>query len=1329
MAYIINDRSKKILDILIKSNVDISKLSILRKTAADWTREEAENMLVDREGSSYSSYIYNLGSFFKRPVMGGTPAYQLYPDLGVAAAKKLIERHKKEPLSSAFYTIIHEDIDEKVPEVAQDIVDIVIANADEFTYFSSRSNFFKKYPEALRPLMYNMLINKAQTYFYFINKYKNSESPMANMVNQIRFPDAERDTVAKLVSTIDKAPESRTSEYDILFKYEGWTHAPEAARSIMKGKIRDGIRWVGNATAIRKYLAAYPEVTREALQKWAGDDPVGFISGGADVHDATSLQIALDSLAEHNSERFFHVVSFRGEKHPSVYFSGKINYEENVIRAAREQLESKPEFFISMKYWREVFEKTNIPPIIDEKLIEELAMDSWLEELNAIKPDPGELWWDTAVTLPGRSTYLDADDQQLFLRNINKLFEEGGAYGIDLKERFTKYMDHPTVVEMAGYYAQRQTLRFFENKLYKYFPEVGNKNILKYIKHNPLMFFKSKLNEIYPEHIDVALSEYKALFGSDPGPASRTYRAQDQALLNYFKFGLDAIDTKESRRAEVLRMFERHPEKAIRQGLAEEYSDILINFIDPDVDISKYRFGGADFLFHSGAASAMMGAADDDNADRVNKIISNMAYSLAENNPLTFFSMQMNGKQLFYYRTFLDHLFAKSEDSKESMIESEAFREETFNIMMKKEDSDPKSIIANLYPEFREIALAGFLQKGRVDSFYEAIKEFDIDLPTEDEKALLDEFVYTKAASASGRGNSLRITGSRSWSEIDPGVNAFKLFKYIRDSGNSEIENRHSEFLKQVAKDIAGATHPNTYKKEFRKYKLHEKYPDIRFENIIDLRDISNKEDAMLTFNKARNDLVEDPPSHIKINVSMYQADQRPDDWIDTTRYTISQNNTSPTDVLYDINKKLIHAADGVPHSNVGASGFTSAWALVSILERPTRGGIADVLEGYSPDDDELSDVPKNALVIEQYQSDYPVVYDRMFLGNERDDDGSIISKDYGSLDNLIKSYLDIDTAEAWIKSHSDELYEVWENHISKWHWRNYENTDKPLSLDTKRRILEEFFMKYVQPAGEVGNPLPAPHLPIEIAPQVRDVRAHFDTITKAYPYLVLMNTIEVAKMMGDKYIYIIKNAPFYASIQNKEKAKKLYKTIPELVATERSMSKPLRVVSEEPYTHYEEAYEIPATDESIAILRSEAERVTGKGAAYDFSLTPAQNKAKRVIHKKDRSWNPTPEKIEKLKELTNFIKIELGGVDVPEFYDPVSAIKYLSKDIRSKIVPKKRFHRIFGPIIGEPGKLSRASRLKRLIDEMFIKTSSTISDRRKALRKFLIFNVMSATN
>ena len=99
----------------------------------------------------------------------------------------------------------------------------------------------------------------------------------------------------------------------------------------------------------------------------------------------------------------------------------------------------------------------------------------------------------------------------------------------------------------------------------------------------------------------------------------------------------------------------------------------------------------------------------------------------------------------------------------------------------------------------------------------------------------------------------------------------------------------------------------------------------------------------------------------IKIGVSIYQDAQRPSYWNSKTRYTLSLINANPTPGLYDINKRLIHAGDGVAHTNVGVSGFTSAWALFSIQE--------GVGESY--------------FVVEQYQSDYPVVLHNIFNAKE----------------------------------------------------------------------------------------------------------------------------------------------------------------------------------------------------------------------------------------------------------------------------------------------------------------------------------------------------------
>jgi hypothetical protein len=360
---------------------------------------------------------------------------------------------------------------------------------------------------------------------------------------------------------------------------------------------------------------------------------------------------------------------------------------------------------------------------------------------------------------------------------------------------------------------------------------------------------------------------------------------------------------------------------------------------------------------------------------------------------------------------------------------------------------------------------------------------------------------------------------------------------------------------------------------------------------------------------------------------------------------------------------------------------------------------------------------PKETLVIEQYQSDYPVVYDRIFLGNIRDPDGSWqdadgghSERDYRQLNTMITRNIDNNIAKKWIKENG--LSDKWQEFLVD--YQASEGTEQ-----VKDDLLGTFFKDMAEPDGKS-------RLPIEVAPDVKDARRHFDIISKVYPYLVIINTIEVAKKIDHKYIYILKNAPFYASIQSSDKARKLYKIIPELVATKRSVEKD--VVISSPYDSNSEAvYEIPATDSSIAILRSEAERLSGKNRLYDFSLTPRQN-AEKITNKEKKTWNATPEKIETLKEIIDTIKIELSGVDVPEFYDPVSAIRFLNTKIKGKVVPKKKFNKVFSPMIGELGKLSRASRIMYLVDNMFVKRSFLESNQKRRLRKILILNTMVCT-
>jgi hypothetical protein len=1318
MAYIVNDRSKKILDILIKSNVDISKLSILRKTAADWTREEAEKILNpeleasqpghDQPPDSPSGGVtqtdsYRLGTFFARPMMGGTPAYELYPDLGLKAAQRLIHLHKISPSRGYLYTILSKDIDEKVPEVKQDIVDLVADSGDFYNFFSH--NFHQKYPESFRPMMKALLKKDPIQYFYNKHNSRDKLGITHQMINEVDLTEEERVAISEEMEKWNHPEQRSESRIEEIIKYRAWINNPDLLAPVMNDRIKWSIK-NSHPRRRKELVEAYPEASKAVMIIWARESPEKFISSSSDIFFAEPLQIALDELSIYDPETFFHKIYSRGQRNPEVYFSGKINYKENLIDAVKALLygsaadpqysrEAKPEFFLKMDYWKEnVFDKIGAPTTLNDVEIESLAMEEYLKKIGSMRSAMLEYYGDGYAEAGGLVSAFVKE-------HVENLFGDS-PYSINITDNYPDELSNPAVIKLADLYAETNNSRFFIDDVYKHFPEIAKKHVFTFLKDSPLLFFKKELHSIYPDHINTALSYYRNMM-LELGSSNKRSRLIDE----YFRLKLDDIDSKEAREEVVLMLINTDLSKAINLKIVNKYPNV---YIDSEAGMEKeFPFE----FFVTGAAKSLGSVMNDENKAKIEGLLKEAAIALAKSNPIDFFSMQTDGTKLHYYRVLFKYVHWDSFE-----VDEETFEEAQNKIyfkMINSEEFDSDSIIANKYPSLRETALESFMENGSIEKFYIAIKEFDINISTEDEKLMLEKLVY--------KGSDLRATKERSY-ENKPELHVARLFGYIKNNDN-QIKEKFPEFLREAAvrfADHIANSELKASRKYFTEYGVDKLYPDIRFGRIESLRDIDDKDKAIQHYKRMRTQLApEGLPSHIQINRSIYQQDQRPSGW-ESTRYTISQNNVEPTSVLYKINKSLIHAGDGVAHTNVGASGFTSAWALAAFHEGPE---MAPDKDGVVDSDDILDE--KRSLVIEQYQSDYPVVYDKVFLGNSvRDEGQEVIEQDYGVLDNLIIQNLNLEAAQNWIER--NDLLKEWQEFLKSKTVEGEDHSEEWISS-----VMKTFFIDHVQPAGEIGNPTAALHLPIEIAPQVKDARAHFDIISKVYPYLVIINTIEVAKAKNLGHIYILKNAPFYASISNSSKANRLYKIIPELVATRRSIAGKLFIENskEDNYsdTTSEEVYEIPATNESIALLRSEAERVSGKRSGYDFSLTPAQNRVKRTILRKERVWNPSPEKIEKLKELTNIIKIELRGVDVPEFYDPVSAIKYLSKDIRSKVVPKKRFNRIFGPIIGELGKLSRASRLKRLVDEMFVKTSSATSDRRKVLRKFLIFKVMSATN
>jgi hypothetical protein len=395
------------------------------------------------------------------------------------------------------------------------------------------------------------------------------------------------------------------------------------------------------------------------------------------------------------------------------------------------------------------------------------------------------------------------------------------------------------------------------------------------------------------------------------------------------------------------------------------------------------------------------------------------------------------------------------------------------------------------------------------------------------------------------------------------------------------------------------------------------------------LRQTEDYEEAKKMYPRVENDLkVTDLPDNIRITESIYQGEQRSEVFKSTfgTRYTISNNNVDPTKISYAVGKNLIHAGDGVDHTNVGMSGFTNSWALASIGEINPQGiGTLEVLrrepKKVVPPND--SSVP--IIIIEQYQSDYPPLYSLIFDENNPDYDPDL-------KDSLIEDY-----------------------------------------------GVEAF----------------------------RDFTKHLDYINKAYPYLAIINTIETAKKLGAPYIYIhdYEEVVRNAHIENKEKAAKLYRDIPMLVATEKAEIR----ISTSWYGELDEVAEpiwkIPANDSVIEKMREEIKKSTGKGPEYDFSRTPKQNadiaKALRERLKMDTrsKWNAAEENVTKLEsvkqELISRLETDekdFSLVDIERLSTPTEVLIYLGK-IRQQY-GRGEFKKKFGLINRSLGMLSRAAKI-----------------------------------
>lgn len=166
---------------------------------------------------------------------------------------------------------------------------------------------------------------------------------------------------------------------------------------------------------------------------------------------------------------------------------------------------------------------------------------------------------------------------------------------------------------------------------------------------------------------------------------------------------------------------------------------------------------------------------------------------------------------------------------------------------------------------------------------------------------------------------------------------------------------------------------------EFSKYLNKEANTDISIFNKFPLE----YQEALKVYPKLENNLeevknqIEGPlPENIKFT-NCTERDQRPKNFRELKRFILSENNLRPNEILYEIGCNHIAAGDGVQHTDIGVSGFTNSWAVISLVPGEWFFAIdsIDLKHGLIQNKEYLGlDHNKKYIVIEQYQSDYPVV-------------------------------------------------------------------------------------------------------------------------------------------------------------------------------------------------------------------------------------------------------------------------------------------------------------------------------------------------------------------
>tara|TARA_Y100000034_G_scaffold135483_1_gene207579 strand:- start:1086 stop:2852 length:1767 start_codon:yes stop_codon:yes gene_type:complete len=520
---------------------------------------------------------------------------------------------------------------------------------------------------------------------------------------------------------------------------------------------------------------------------------------------------------------------------------------------------------------------------------------------------------------------------------------------------------------------------------------------------------------------------------------------------------------------------------------------------------------------------------------------------------------------------------------------------------------------------------------------------------------------------------------------------------------NRYLDRRVPERLQRKSlQAVIDAKDSVTYFDHF--YTNYDMHPSYRYALIPEpfryslkrLEKINDIVEAKEIHSKSINDIDVESFSDSKIKYSGYQDQQRASELMENnvSRYDLTQDNTDPTPIMYDINKELVSAADFMMHTNLGSSGFTSAWALISF--------------------------PEDKLLIEQIQSDYPVVLDRTFnrmppskksyrsisyksnTGSRfelkyRDDGGAYIKlqamakdeqgEDLGlgfDVTQLQEGVSELEADEVELEIMSPEVFSDYTDKAKKFEEisSNYRSTE-----EEQQNAYKEASNIYRSRAKEIRSRLDNLGLiPSSLyglqekypETEVMDAKKHIDVISQNYPYLIIINAMKTALKMEQEFIYLLKSGG--SSIQNKKKRKKIYSDLPNSLGATNDKILEMNV------------FKIPATSENIAKVK--AMMPIKKAHGYSYSLLPSQNKAiMQRRHKEERREKKTEQnkrdiKLSRDQIMPVKVLFDKAEIPIPDEINEVDTVGDLLKFLnihknllRSNGITKKDINKAHGEI------------------------------------------------